>query len=332
MLTFRPLVATLAVWGSLSSPAEPLRAQGDRSPLSRLQQRIEFLTRHINAEWGIYIKSLDTGEEVALNADAAFDTMSVIKIPIMVEAFRQIEAGKFALADRVAVKESEMRFGTGILRSLDPGAQISVKDVIMLMNIVSDNTATDIMYEKVGGPVRVTAAMRELGFSTMEARGTTFEWFRALSATADPSYAQLGPLELFRKGPAGDAASRWKFHSEGNNPFGLSSAREMGMLLEKIYRNQVASKASCEMMLDMMGRQVYTSRLPRYLGPLGYRVPHKTGDFLPFIGNDVGYILSPDVHLVMVVFDRLHQGDPVGFEDTIGRMAEAAATFFDLGR
>ncbi len=322
----------LAVSSALTLPALPALAQGERPSLARLQQRIEFLTRHVDAEWGIYIKSLDTGEELALNADAAFDTMSVIKIPIMVEAFRQMEAGKFALSDRVTVKESEMRFGTGILRSLDPGAQISVKDVIMLMNIVSDNTATDIMYEKVGGPARVTAAMRELGFTTMEARGTTFEWFRALSATADPSYNQLGPLELFRKGPAGDAASRWKFHSQGENPFGLSSAREMGILLEKIYRNQVASKASCELMLDMMGRQVYTSRLPRYLGPLGYRVPHKTGDFLPFIGNDVGYILSPDLHLVMVVFDRLHQGDPVAFEDTIGRMAEAAATFFDLGR
>jgi beta-lactamase class A len=307
-------------------------AQGDRPPLARLEQRIEFLTRHVDAQWGIFIKSLDTGEEIALNADAAFDTMSVIKIPIMVEAFRQIESGKLALSDRITLKESDLRFGTGVLRSLDPGAEFSVKDAIMLMNIVSDNTATDLMFERVGGPARVTAAMRELGFSTMEARGTTFEWFRALSATADSSYAELGPLELFRKGPAGNAASRWKFHSEAKHPFGLSSAREMGLLLEKIYRHQVVSKASCEMMLDIMGRQVYSSRLPRYLGPLGYRVPHKTGDFLPFIGNDAGYILSPDVHLVIVVFDRLHQGDPVAFEDTIGRIAEAAATFFDLAR
>jgi beta-lactamase class A len=326
------MLTILAVLGILALSAEPSLAQSERPPLTRLEQRVEFLTRHVNAEWGIYVKSLDTGEELALNADAAFDTMSVIKIPIMVEAFRQIEAGKFALSDRVAIQESDLRFGTGVLRSLDPGAQISVKDVMMLMNIVSDNTATDIMYEKVGGPARVTAAMRELGFSTIEARGTTFEWFRALWATADPAYGQLSPLELFRKGPAGNAASRWKFHSEAKHPFGLSSAREMGVLLEKIYRNQVASKASCDMMIDMMGRQVYATRLPRYLGPLGYRVPHKTGDFLPFIGNDVGYILSPDVHLVIVVFDRLHRGDPVAFEDAIGRIAEAAATFFDRGR
>jgi beta-lactamase class A len=302
----------------------------ERAPLSLLQDKIEFLTRHVNAEWGIYVKSLDTGEEVALDADTPFDTMSVIKIPIMVEAFRQIEAGKFALADRVTVQESDMRFGTGILRSLDPGAVVTLKDVLMLMNIVSDNTATDIMYAKVGGPARVTAAMRELGFKTIESRITSFEWFRALYATADPSYATLGPLELFRKGPAGDAASRWKFHIEARSPYGLSSAREMGQLLERIYKNEVASKASCELMIDMMGRQVYSTRLPRYLG--GYRVPHKTGDLLPFIGNDVGYILSPTIHLVIVVFDRRHRGDPVALEDTIGRIAEAAKSFFELAR
>jgi beta-lactamase class A len=316
------LVATL-----LAAP-EPSFAE--RPPLSWLQDKIEFLTRHVNAEWGIYVKSLDTGEEIALDADTVFDTMSVIKIPIMVEAFRQIEAGKLSLADRVTIRESDMRFGTGILRSLDPGAVVTLKDVLMLMNIVSDNTATDIAYEKVGGPARVTAAMRALGFKTIETRHTSFEWFRALSAAADPSYAELDPLQLFRKGGAGDAASRWKFHTEARTPYGLSSAREMGLLLEKIYRNEVASKASCELMIDMLGRQVYSTRLPRYLG--GYRVPHKTGDFLPFIGNDVGYILSPQIHLVVVVFDRRHRGDPVAFEDTIGRIAEAAKNFFELSR
>lgn len=305
-------------------------AQAEKAPLSRLQDKIELLTRHVQADWGIYVKSLDTGAELALGADEPFDTMSVIKIPLMVEAFRQMEAGKFSLADKVTLRESDLRFGTGILRSLDPGAVISVKDVLMLMTIVSDNTSTDIMYEKVGGPARVTAAMREMGFKSIEARLTTFEWFRALSATADPSYALLDPLQLFRKGGAGNAESRWKFHSEGKYPFGLSTARDMGGLLEKIYRNQAASKASCEMMIDMMSRQVYSTRLPRYIQ--GARVPHKTGDFLPFIGNDVGYILSPEVNLVIVIFDRHHRGDSVAFEDTIGRIAESAKTFFELSR
>ena len=71
--------------------------QPPAAPLSRLQAGIERITKSINADWGIYIKCLETGEEIAIDADHQMDTMSVIKIPLMVEAFRQIEAGKFSL-------------------------------------------------------------------------------------------------------------------------------------------------------------------------------------------------------------------------------------------
>src|SRR3984893_14837616 len=95
------------------------------TPLARLQSNIERITRSVNAKWGIYIKCSETSEEIAINADETMDTMSVIKIPLMVEAFRQIEAGKFALADRVSLKESEKRPGTGVIRSFDDGAKLS---------------------------------------------------------------------------------------------------------------------------------------------------------------------------------------------------------------
>ncbi len=70
------------------------RTREAAAPLDVLRGNIERISRSINAKWGIYIKCLETGEEIALNADEQMDTMSVIKIPLMVEAFRQIEAGK----------------------------------------------------------------------------------------------------------------------------------------------------------------------------------------------------------------------------------------------
>ena len=85
------------------------------TPLARLQLNIERITRSVNAKWGIYIKCIETGEEIAINADESMDTMSVIKIPLMVEVFRQIEGGKFALTDRVTLKETEKRPGTGVI-------------------------------------------------------------------------------------------------------------------------------------------------------------------------------------------------------------------------
>ena len=62
-------------------------------PIERLRTNIEQTAKSVDTNWGIYIKCLDTNEEVSLNADKVMDTMSVIKVPLMVAAFRQIEAG-----------------------------------------------------------------------------------------------------------------------------------------------------------------------------------------------------------------------------------------------
>src|SRR6185295_18216135 len=89
--SMRLLVVALAV---------VLAQQTPPPPLERLQASIERVTRSVNATWGIYVKSLETGEEIALDADRQMETMSTIKIPLMVEAFQQIKDGKFALTDK----------------------------------------------------------------------------------------------------------------------------------------------------------------------------------------------------------------------------------------
>jgi beta-lactamase class A len=77
----------LAVVGALAQTqsAQPV------TPLSRLQANVERIIHSVKAKWGIYLKCVETGEEIALNADETMDTMSVIKIPLMIEAFRQID-------------------------------------------------------------------------------------------------------------------------------------------------------------------------------------------------------------------------------------------------
>ena len=106
----------LILIAALLSFAKPLHAQTAQSPpqapLERLRTNIEQIARSVDTSWGIYIKCLDTNEEVALNADRVMDTMSVIKIPLMVEAFRQIEAGKFSLDDRYLLRTLDRRPGT----------------------------------------------------------------------------------------------------------------------------------------------------------------------------------------------------------------------------
>ena len=278
--------------------------QTPQPPLKRLESNIQRVTQSVNATWGIYIKCLETGEEIALDADRQMDTMSVIKIPLMVEAFRQMAEGKFALTDRIALTDAAKQPGTGIIRSLDAGVQLTIKDLLTLMIIVSDNTATDLIYDKVGGPEPVNKLMAEWGFNSIHATGKADAWFKALRAA-----------------PSAEA-----FHRAAKNPFGLSSPRDMGKLLEKIERGEAVNQKSSDLMLQMMRGQVYSSRLPRYVA--GYRIPHKTGDFLPYIGNDVGILEGPSRRIVMSVFTANHFGAGDRLEDAVGRIAELTGNYF----
>lgn len=291
----------IAAVGYFAQPQPPPERQ---NPLARLEANIDRITKSVNANWGIYMKCLETGEEIAINADQPMDTMSVIKIPLMVEAFRQIEAGMFALTDRVTLADGLKRPGTGVIRSLDAGANLTIKDLLTLMIIVSDNTATDLIYEKAGGVEPVNRLMQSYGLKSIHAATNAEAWFKALRAAPSPRV----------------------FHEQGKTPFGLSSPRDMGKLLEKIEKGEAVSKKSSDMMLQILRGQVYSSRLPKYV--TGFRVPHKTGDFLPYVADDVGILESPQRNIVLSVFTAKHFGVGANLEDAISRVAELVANYF----
>lgn len=300
-------------------------------PLDLLQHSLERISQSVSADWGIYVKSLDTGDEISINADRVMDTMSVIKVPLLVDAFRQVDAGKLNPDDRITMTTADKRFGTGVLRTLNDGLNLSVHDALTLMVIQSDNTATDMIFARVGGPAHVNDTMRQLGFKTIKATGTAFDWFRALGENSDPAWGKLTPAELFTRGYPRKMtdADVERFHFEGKHPFGLSSAREMGKLLEMIARNQAASQKSCEEMLNILRQQQMRTRIPKYLDEIS--VPHKTGDFPPYIANDVGLIETQKARVVVVFFCAHHRGIYAELEDAVGRMSEQVWAYFNYG-
>ncbi len=284
-----------------------MKAQGRvaaPAPLDALRENIQRITRSVNAKWGIYIKCLQTGEEIAIHADDQMDTMSVIKIPLMVEAFRQIEAGKFKLTDKVTLRNEDKRPGTGIIRSLEAGVPLTMHDLLTLMIIVSDNTATDLMFQQVGGIDAVNALAKDYGLTQTRATGPAKAWFDALRA----------------------APSAEEFYRKGEHPFGLSSPKDIGRLLERIKTGQAVSKQASEQMLSIMRGQVYRTRLPKYVN--NFVIPHKTGDFLPYIGNDVGIFESAKRNIVVSVFTANHFGIGANLEDAIGRVGEQIADYY----
>jgi len=274
------------------------------APGQRLQTAIETITRSVNAAWGVFIKSIETGEEVVINADRQMETMSTIKIPLMIEVFEQIKAGKFKLADKYTFVPADSQPGTGTIQRLDPGAVMTVKDLITLMIIVSDNTATEVLFRMVGGPDAVNARMEAIGLKNTRAMNIPSKWFPQLRA----------------------AASTEQFYRDGKYPFGLSTPREMGRLLEMMERGTLVDKASSDLMLQMMRGQLYRTRIPRYI--TGYRIPHKTGDFLPYVGDDVGMLEAPGRTIVVSIFTGNHFGSGEMLENAIGLVAKEAADYF----
>jgi beta-lactamase class A len=282
-----------------------LALQGSQpAPLQRLDASIQRTARSINATWGIYVKSLETGEEIAIDADRRMETMSTIKIPLMVEVFEQIKAGKFKLADKYTFVEADSQPGTGTIQRLDPGAVMTVKDLITMMIVVSDNTATEVLYRMVGGPDAVNARLDALGLKNTRAMNVPSKWFPALRA----------------------APTTEQFYREGTHPFGLSTPREMGRLLEMMERGTLVDKPSSDLMLRIMRGQLYRTRIPRYV--TGYTIPHKTGDFLPYVGDDVGILEAPGKTIVLSVFTGNHFGSGEALENAIGLVAKDVADYF----
>lgn len=294
--------------------------------LAELQHNLKRIAVGVNAAWAIYVKFMQSGEEIAMNADTSVDTMSVIKIPLLVTLYREYELGRIDLDRRIALTTRDKRFGTGVLKMLADGLNLTLRDAAKLMIVVSDNTAADICYEAIGGPDKVMALMHELGLSTIKITGTAFDWFSALASEFDPTYARLSPDKLYRKGyppvtPHEQAAIRERFHFETHKPFSLASARDIGRLLEMIWTEACASPASCGEMKEILGSQVYETRIPKYL--FAAKVGHKTGDFQPFIANDVG-VIEPFARppIIACFFAARHRGVWANLEDAIARMSE----------
>ena len=106
------------------------------------------------------------------------------------------------------------------------------------------------------------------------------------------------------------------------------SYRELALfneVLDKV-RNDYVDKPSSDLMLRIMRGQLYRTRIPRYV--TGYTIPHKTGDFLPYVGDDVGMLEAPGRTIILSVFTGSHFGSGETLENAIGLVARDVADYF----
>jgi beta-lactamase class A len=289
----------------------------------RLFAEIEGVRRSFPGEMAVYMKNLTNGEEIALDADRVYETYSVIKIPVMVEVLRRAEHKDFSLADRMEVKAADKRLGSGLLASLDAGLRPTVKDLLTLMIIVSDNTATELLADKVGR-VSVTRTMHALGLENTSIEYSVLDDYRRWYELIDPAQPLATAEEVYRfpvdKYPREkvDEAS-WKLNDDPKMYFGHSTARECGWLLEQMTKGALVSRESSALMLEILKKQRVNDRFPRYVR--GVKIAHKTGDDQPRVANDAGVLWVKDQTIVLVVFTAHHRGTTSALHDSVARVA-----------
>jgi len=98
----------------------------------------------------IYAKNLDTGKDFAMRADEQTRTASTIKLAIMAETFHQVAQGKLKWDDPIELTKDKKQGGSGILSEFSDGTKIDLQTALHLMIVVSDNTATNLVLDKVG--------------------------------------------------------------------------------------------------------------------------------------------------------------------------------------
>ena len=251
---------------------------------SRLEQAVKTYESH--GTIGVSVIS-PRGESWASRGDHQFPAASTVKIPIMIEIYRAIDRGTLALDDTYIIRSKDKSPGSGVLRHMQTGLQLSFGDLLYLMMSISDNTATNILIE-VAGMDRINATMRELGMTT--------------SSLGRPMRGRLA------------------VQGEQEN---WATPNDYTAVVKTILDGLAASPAACQAMLTTLTLQQNGRRIGRYVPTSKtYRWGSKTGSNRGVI-NDVGFIESPAGTMVIALYS-LKLGDRVTGECALSKIARTA--------
>jgi beta-lactamase class A len=288
----KPLIA-LALFAALAAKtavAQQPPSQKEHLLWQKLEATLHEEDRKLDGVLGVAILDLSTGHTLLLNADEVLPTASSIKIAILAELYHQAEQGKLKLTDLYTVQSSDLVGGSGIAGALTPGVtRLTLRDVAALMISVSDNSATNIIIDRLGME-NVNALLDSLNLTHIRLRRKMMDL---------------------------------KAASEGRE--NVASPRDMMLLLEALYRGKVLNKQMTEDFFSLLSIHK-ESYLPREL-PEDLRVANKPGE-LEGVRNDSGIVFTgsrPYVISVMTTYLR-HERD--GGEAII-RISNAAYQMFD---
>jgi len=280
---------TLALAAVLTAPMAaqkaPATGGGDRAGESKLEQQLATLASAHHGRVAVYAKQWSTGRAVAMDADRPVATASVIKLAILFEAMEQVRAGKAHWDEKLTLAKGDGVSGSGVLTFFDAPLTLTLKDVLTMMVIVSDNTATNLAIDRFG----VDAVNTRIAWLGLKDTHLYKKVMKPATGPMPPDQPKFG--------------------------LGKTTAREMAIVMERIGQCELAGPgeasqpgdtAICQVALTMLRNQFYRNTIPRYLEKLdssetGSGIASKTGS-LNAVRNDVAIVAGKSGPMVLSIF------------------------------
>jgi len=241
------LCAQLTAWGCASGQAAGPTAPAAyaRADTARLHRTLDSLATAHRGVVGYAVHNVDTGERLARRGDETFPTASLIKVPILVTVFDLVERGQLSLDDPLTLLKIDKVPGAGNLQFMHDRATITVRDAAWLMSVTSDNTATNLLLDRIVIR-RVWEKMEKLGLPHTKVHSKVF--LRIASVAMDSS-VKYG--------------------------LGVTTPNEMARLFALLADGKAVSAKADSTMLDILAHNEDYNSVQRHVE--GLAVPHKTG-------------------------------------------------------
>ena len=233
---------------SQSSGVSPVVRAGPtaRTDTSALRRQLDSLANAHHGVVGYAVRNLDTGERLDRRADETFPTASLIKVAVLVALYDLVEKKQIALSDPIRLLAIDKVPGSGVLQFLHDGVEITVGDAAWLMSTISDNTATNLILDKVAIR-RVWDKMDSLGLHHTRIHSKTFQRFTSVAMDSSVKYG-----------------------------LGVTTPNEMASLFALLANGKAVSLAADSAMLEILAHNEDDTKLQRFVTDV--RSPHKTGD------------------------------------------------------
>lgn len=253
-----------------------------------MEDKIREMASDLEGNIGLYYKDISSGKSIGINENEPFLAASVIKVTVLIEAFKQNELGRLSFDELVVVSNEDKLPSCGSLTYMHDGIEVTVRDLCVLMIIQSDNTATNIMIKKLGME-NINKTMKDLGLEKTHLNRLLFD------------------SEEQKKGKEN-----------------YISTREMGMLLEMMWRGELVSKEASQEMLEILKMQQINHKIPYFI-PKSIKIAHKTGEDSG-ITNDEALVLADKPFILCVAANNTNVQQTEDFYRKAGKY------FYDISQ